>query len=189
MAISNEFAQAVSSRNILRVKIMLKDSLVYDSDPTFPQFEEMQKYAIAHGLNPWADADASLERKEKPWSEDTLNAQLAALVCDFTKERVNYIKEIKSDLYKPSLNLVNNRTKNCPTSQVGSKAAKRSRIKGSDDYHEIIKTDSRKIRKILQENILATTTRKETWLNEDIEEIQNLAKNIYLACDRILKRR
>ena len=43
MALTREFVEAVSQRNMLRVKIMLKDSLLVDT--TFNQFNEMVRYA------------------------------------------------------------------------------------------------------------------------------------------------
>jgi len=41
--VSPEFNSAVKTGNLLRVRIMLKDSLIVD--PTFAQFNEMLAYA------------------------------------------------------------------------------------------------------------------------------------------------
>ena len=41
--ISNEYRSTVNSKNILRTRIMLKDSMILD--PTFSQFNEMLAYA------------------------------------------------------------------------------------------------------------------------------------------------
>lgn len=43
MAITNEFTEAVQSGKMMRVRIMLKDSLLVD--PTAAQFDEMERYA------------------------------------------------------------------------------------------------------------------------------------------------
>ena len=43
MAITNEFMDAVQSGNMMRVRIMLKDSLLID--PTAAQFDEMELHA------------------------------------------------------------------------------------------------------------------------------------------------
>lgn len=98
MAVSKEFAQAVLEKNYLRVRIMLKDSLLIDK--SFKLFSEMQSYSSAQGVDPWVDPDIPLEKAEKPWTEDTMNYELTALVNDFTKEHVVYVKEIISEVYK-----------------------------------------------------------------------------------------
>ena len=43
MAITNDFMEAVKAGKMMRVRIMMKDSLLVD--PTGVQFDEMERYA------------------------------------------------------------------------------------------------------------------------------------------------
>ncbi len=51
MALTPEFMTAVRNNNLLRVRIMLKDSLLVDK--RFVQFTEMRQYAERMGVNFW----------------------------------------------------------------------------------------------------------------------------------------
>ena len=170
MAISSEFAQAVMGGNKLRVRIMLKDSLLVDK--TFRLFDEMQAYASAQGVSPWADADIPLEKAEKPWTEDTMNYELTALVNDFTKEHVNYVKAIIADVYKVSLPVP--QSVNRPTSS----------IRGTEDPHKTILNEASSINRILRNN-KDENSGKRIWMNEDIDRIRRHAQRIVDACNRL----
>lgn len=195
MAISSEYAQAVRDNNKLRVRIMLKDSLLIDK--SFRLFEEMQEYALAQGVNPWVGVDIPLERTEKPWTEDTMNYELTALVNDFTKEHVSYIKEIIADLYKSDIafpekhytyDVQANQQKAQTTvirstnnDQVGS---------GKDPYNEILAGYSN-IKVTLKKTLKKTVdpdTKKRRWLKEYISDIKRNAQRIIDACDEIQRR-
>lgn len=183
MAISSEFAQAVRGGNKLRVRIMLKDSLLVDK--TFRLFDEMQVYASAQGVSPWADAYIPLEKAEKPWTEDTMNYELTALVNDFTKEHVNYVKAIIADVYK--LNLpAQQPIRTVAASQSVSQSANRSKssIMGTEDPHKTILNEASSINRILRNN-KDETTDKRIWMNEDIERIKRHAQRIVDACNRL----
>ena len=183
MAISSEFAQAVRDGNKLRVRIMLKDSLLVDK--TFRLFDEMQAYASAQGVSPWADADIPLEKTEKPWSEDTMNYELTALVNDFTKEHVNYVKAIIAEVYKVGLP-VSQPVRNTSISQPVSQPVNRptSSIIGTEDPHKTILKEVSSITRILKNN-KDETTGKRTWMNEDIDRIRRHAQKIVDACNRL----
>lgn len=55
MALTREFVEAVSQGNLLRVKIMLKDSLLVDT--SFEQFNEMINYAEPRISGIWISDD------------------------------------------------------------------------------------------------------------------------------------
>lgn len=173
MTISSEFAQAVRGGNKLRVRIMLKDSLLVDK--TFRLFDKMQAYASEKGVSPWADADIPLEKAEKPWTEDTMNYELTALVNDFTKEHVNYVKDIIADVYKISL----------PASQSVNKPT--SSIMGPEDPHKTILSEASSINRILENN-KNENTGKCIWMNKDIDRIKRHAQRIVDACNRLQRR-
>ena len=183
MAISSEFAQAVRGGNKLRVRIMLKDSLLVDK--TFRLFDEMQAYASAQGVSPWADADIPLEKAEKPWTEDTMNYELTALVNDFTKEHVNYVKAIIADVYKASLP-VSQPVRNTPVSQSAPQSVNRptSSIMGTEDPHKTILNEASSINRILRNN-KDENSGKRIWMNEDIDRIRRHAQRIVDACNRL----
>lgn len=99
MAITNEFTEAVQAGNKMRVRIMLKDSLLVD--PTAAQFNEMERYAKENmeGLYVEHDGEA-LNFDVTSWNEDYLNQQMVAVIGSFSKERVELLKGMVRYLYK-----------------------------------------------------------------------------------------
>lgn len=134
MSVSSEFARAVSDQKALSVRIMLKDSLLVDK--SFSLFDEMQKYAVDHGASPWMEPEDSLEKEEAPWSEDTLNYELTALVNDFTHEHVDYIKNIISSIFGSPSSF--QRPVNDTENVVISDTAPSRVINGKDPYKIIV---------------------------------------------------
>lgn len=191
MAISSEYAQAVRDNNKLRVRIMLKDSLLIDK--SFRLFEEMQEYALDRGVNPWVCVDIPLERTEKPWTEDTMNYELTALVNDFTKEHVSYIKEIIADLYKSDIAFPEKH--NTYDVQVNQQKAQTTVIRstnndqvgnGKDPYEAILEGNN-KINETLNKAV-NPDTKKRRWLKKYISDIKRNAQKIIDACDEIERR-
>ena len=83
MAITNEFVEAVQSENIMRVRIMLKDSLLLD--PTSGQFQEMEQYAMKQLGNIYTEHDGEkLNFDVTSWNEDYLNQQMVAVIGCFS---------------------------------------------------------------------------------------------------------
>lgn len=197
MTISKEFTQAVLEKNYLRVRIMLKDSLLIDK--TFKLFSEMQSYASTQGVDPWVDPDIPLEKAEKPWTEDTMNYELTALVNDFTKEHVAYVKEIISYVYK--MNTIVRPTPQAQPDQNHTPVQGRrpstipkntgdslleSRNSDTNSYSTILSKVS-KINKILKKN-KDELTNKRSWRREDISSIKMHAQSIVEACNEIQRR-
>ena len=58
MMLTNEFMEAVNSNRIMRVRIMLKDSLLID--PTGAQFDEMEHYATEKMGNIYTEHDGEV---------------------------------------------------------------------------------------------------------------------------------
>lgn len=188
MDVSSEFAQAVRDENKLRVRIMLKDSLLIDK--SFRLFDEMQAYAMAQGVSPWVDADIPLEESEKPWTEDTMNYELTALVNDFTKEHVNYIKQIITDLYNVSS--VNKQTQRANSPQPSSPQTKQStkridnktsQVGRNSDPYETIGSDWSELNRIL-----SRTTKEGKWYSKDISSIKRYAQDIVDICNELQRR-
>ena len=99
MAITNEFKEVVQSGKVLRIRIMLKDSLLID--PTSKLFDEMLQYASEKLGDIYAEHDGEkLNYDKASWNEDYLNLQMVTLVDNFSKERVDLLKAMVRYLYK-----------------------------------------------------------------------------------------
>lgn len=99
MAITNEFMDAVQSRKVIRVRIMLKDSLLVD--PTGIQFDEMEKYATSQMDNIYMEHDGEiLDFDVNSWNEEYLNQQMVIVVNSFSKERIQLLKSMVRYLYR-----------------------------------------------------------------------------------------
>ncbi len=180
MAVSAEFAQAVRDGNLLKVRIMLKDSLIIDR--SFGLFAELLHYTENSGLDIWMTFAEPAEYTPAPWTEDTMNYELTALVNDFTKEHVNYVKKIIREVCgtedpSPALRvcsvLPNTTIKEAAPSQPSPKKIILDNIRSLVKTREACKkTEDGKIR----------VTRN------DVEKIRTYAKSILDACDAVLGR-
>lgn len=109
MAITNEFTEAVQSGKMMRVRIMLKDSLLVD--PTAAQFDEMERYATEKMGNIYTEHDGEvLNFDVSSWNEDYLNQQMVIVVNCFSKERIDLLKGMVHFLYKEKANKIRNKT-------------------------------------------------------------------------------
>ncbi len=96
--ITMEFQDAVERKNYLKTKIMLKDSLLVDT--SFKQFDTMIRYVESKGINIWSNSLDTYPLKDPDsWNKDLLNIELASLVTEFTREKVDYIKRMIQTLY------------------------------------------------------------------------------------------
>lgn len=98
MAVTNEFTEAVQAGDVLLVRIMLKDSLLVD--PTAAQFDEMEQYAKGKIPNIYMEHDGeALSFDVTVWNESYLNAQMVAVVSNFSRERIDLLKSMVRHLY------------------------------------------------------------------------------------------
>lgn len=98
MAITKEFSDAVESKNLLRVHIMLKDILLVD--PTAMKFEEMEFLAHSKLSNLYdVHNGETLNYDMSAWNKDYLNEQMVAVVNNFSKERVELLKSMVRHIY------------------------------------------------------------------------------------------
>lgn len=96
MALTNAFNEAVNSGNIRRIRIMMKDSLLVD--PTFKEFEEMEKKVkTIKGIYDTHDGRI-FEHDDKKWDDNYMDKQMVQLVSNFSDERIKHIKDIVSHL-------------------------------------------------------------------------------------------
>lgn len=98
MAVSEEFKNAVDQGKMTRVRIMLKDSMLVD--PNLKLFEERLDYAqkSMSDLFDEHDGEVLIDDPSK-WTEDYMNQQMAAVVFNFSRERVDLLKKIVPKVY------------------------------------------------------------------------------------------
>lgn len=102
MAITKEFAEAVGGGKLLRVRIMLKDILLVD--PSLSMFDEMEAYASARMKNLYDPHNKDIFNYDKTsWNEDYLNEQMVIVVNNFSKERIEFLKNIVRYLYRDKI--------------------------------------------------------------------------------------
>lgn len=180
MAVSREYAQAVRDNNTLRVRIMLKDSLLVDK--TFSLFNELVKYAEMNGVSVWQAQEEPLEEEKKPWTIDIMNYELTALVNNFTKEHVDYVKQIIKEIYKYELHQDTSHSQKSINPHLPKPSLTRTECDNDKYYQSILKNTTQNIR-ILRDNKKENGDRR--WLREDIDKISHYAKLIEDACERI----
>lgn len=109
MAVTKEFAEAVQNKSAMRVRIMLKDSLLVD--PSAKQFDEMISFATEKMGDIYVPHDGeNLEFNNASWTKEYLNQQMVAAVNGFSKERINLLKAMVKYLYKDKLNKAADKT-------------------------------------------------------------------------------
>ena len=108
MALTKSFYEAVSEGNVLRIRIMMKDSLLVD--PTFREFAEMEKEtASIKGLYDEHDGSAFNTNKET-WNDEYMNILMVEVVENFSHERIEHLKDVVRYLYPVPKTVQNTRT-------------------------------------------------------------------------------
>lgn len=96
--VTQGFKDAVELKNVRRVRIMMKDSLLLDK--TFQDFDEMSRYAQSHGLSIYDNSlNYQIKEDRSLWTESYLNELLAALVNNFHNTLISHIKAVIIYLY------------------------------------------------------------------------------------------
>lgn len=99
--VSQEFISAVTSNNLLRTRIMLKDSFVVD--PTFMQLKEMLTYAKKMLPDLVVPFDNEyLEEDQTQWNQDVMNMELVQLVNNFSEVRIAHLQKVVSKVMASS---------------------------------------------------------------------------------------
>ena len=92
MALTNAFREAVKSGNVRRIRIMMRDSLLVD--PTFKDFKEMEKASVSiQGLYDIHDG-RKFELNRANWNNNYMDKQMVQLLSNFSKERIQHIKDV-----------------------------------------------------------------------------------------------
>lgn len=187
MAISSEFAKTVQEKNVLRTRIMLKDSLLVDK--SFSKFKELLTYAEAQGVDVWMKQEDPIEHAEKPWKLDLMNYELTALVNDFTEAHVRYVQQIIAEVYKGE-RTPGNRESSQPQdtglstrhpSKPPTSYGRENRSNTNARSYKTIEDESNRIERIVR------NSKGKSWLFDDIEKIKDSAMRIKDACEEILR--
>ena len=100
MPVTTDFINAVRDKNVRRVRIMMKDSLI--RDPSFAEFEEMSREA-EKGLGTRTLYDRhdgeNFSLNKSDWNKTYMNNQLVDLMSNFSRERLNHLKTVCSFIY------------------------------------------------------------------------------------------
>lgn len=99
MAITNEFRDAVQTGKKTRVRIMLKDMMLVD--PTMKQFDEMLEFAKSNIPDLFDEHNEEVLKYDcGDWNESYLNNQMVAVVSNFSKERVELLRNMVKYVYR-----------------------------------------------------------------------------------------
>lgn len=91
MGLTNVFYEAVKEKNIRRIRIMMKDSLLID--PTFKEFQEMERVATSlEGL--YDTHDGRIFEAKENWNDEYMSKQMVQVVGNFSKERIEHLKNV-----------------------------------------------------------------------------------------------
>lgn len=171
MALTKEFEEAVSQGNLLRVKIMLKDSLLVDT--SFNQFNEMLSYAESRLSGIWVSDDEDDHVFSQ--SPEELNILLAGLVNSFSKRRVAHLKEMINKLYPPQPKIEHD------VRRETAVVIKRTReVVG--EYNGIL-INKKKIKEVCSR--ISSRNQMDT---KDVEELKTAAMSIVNHCDKIARK-
>ncbi len=129
MSISAKFKEAVSEKDKISVRIMLKDSLLIDK--SFKDFADMSKYALENGLSDLYDGHNGKEfLDESQWTEDYLNEEIVSLFRNFSKERIELLKQIINKVY----DIKDSKKNKSEDKLVNSKTIKKIIVGGTKDF-------------------------------------------------------
>lgn len=96
MVLTNAFKEAISSGNVRRIRIMMKDSIL--NDPTFSEFNEMNNAACnLSGLYDTHDG-RDMNYDKNTWNDSYMNKLMVQIVGNFSQERIDHLKDVVRQL-------------------------------------------------------------------------------------------
>lgn len=184
--LSQEFKATVSDKNLLRTRIMLKDSFVVD--PTFVQLDEMLSHARVYlpGLFVPFDGEC-LENDEAKWNDNVMNEELVHLVTNFSETRINHLKKVVSKVLKPEIEKI--RRKRIEQSArppilsqftpppVSRKSSPLTKQANRRKALRVLQNEGGKIQDIMTE----VTSRHNTWKPTNVDDMERAAREILRA--------
>lgn len=190
--VSPEFKSVVVDKNLLRTRIMLKDSFIID--PTFVQFSEMLSYAKMNLPNLMEIYDGNyLEEDASKWTSETMNEELVQLVTNFSDTRINHLKKVVSRVLAKEAEVIKRKrlvqnTQNSRLAQSSITSPARSPhngVVGMSNPKEAkrkealrkVGAEARKVNKILYE----VDENHNRWKLKNIDDLEQAAEEILRA--------
>lgn len=190
--VSPEFKAAIADKNLLRTRIMLKDSFVLD--PTFAQLSDMLTYAKANLPDLMVTYDGDyLEEDSSKWTSETMNEELVQLVTNFSDIRIIHLKKVVSKVLAKEAEVIkrkrliqntqNNRVAQSPPSSptrstfngvIGTSDPKEAKRK---EALKRMSAEARKVNKIIYE----VDENNNRWKLKNIDDLEQAAEQILRA--------
>lgn len=172
--ITSEFKTAVAEKNLLRTRIMLKDSFVID--PTFMQLNELLSYAKINLPDLLVAYDGGyLEEDSSKWSSETMNMELIQLVTNFSDIRINHLKRVVSKVLEREAEVIREKRL--------SQSVQSNHFTSFDSKKERRKAELKKICSEAEkiESALYEVKENKAWGMKNINELERAAKEILKA--------
>lgn len=189
--VSLEFKSVVAEGNLLRTRIILKDSFLVD--PTFVQLNAMLNYAKMSLPDLIVPYDGEyLENDQSKWTTELMNEELVLLVTNFSEARIEHLKLLVSQVLEEKAKIIRQKrleknrendfnTKtftnsyaradiNSNSTCLNNKEVKRKRAMKK------FSNEARKISEILQE-----VEKNRAWKMSNIDELERTAEEIVKA--------
>lgn len=183
--ISQEFKATVSDKNLLRTRIMLKDSFVVD--PTFVQFDEMLSYARVYfpGLLVPFNGEY-LENDEAKWNDNIMNEELVQLITNFSETRINHLKKVVSKVLEHEAVKIRRKrmeqstrlpiSSQFMTPSVSRESSASTRKSNRQKALRVLRNEGNKIQKIMNEVHL-----QQAWKPTNVDDMERAAREILKA--------
>ena len=160
--VSEEFKKVVSEKNLLGIRIMIKDSLILD--PTFEQMKRLYSYAKSYIPDLVVAYDGGyLEEDQSKWNVETMNEELVGLVNNFSDIRICHLKKLISVIY-------------------GEKDKKKSQNSLEDKNYKRFKAVKKMMKGIPEAYEIYNKFNKSKRISSsDIEKLERIASDILMA--------
>ena len=183
--ISPEFKATISEKNLLRARIMLKDSFVID--PTFKQLDEMLTYARIHLPSLYVPFDGGmLENDVTKWNETVMNEELVQLVTNFSETRVTHLKKVVAKVLEAEALKIKSKKNEEITSKpypvLSSRTLdikRKSQSTKKQARHDALKTLKKEANKI--HKIVINVESQGVWKLTNVEDMEDAARAILKA--------
>lgn len=188
--VSQEFRSAVANKNLLRTRIMLKDSFVVD--PTFSQLREMLAYAkqILPDLLVPFDGDI-LEEDSSKWNQEVMNMELVQLVNNFSETRITHLQKVVSKVMATEIEK-NKIRKNQPEPNYPHPQQRSTPLPGYAPTSQELRKQA--LQQIMTEgtkisNVLQTVKDTKKWELTQINELEKAARQLLQATQKYKENR
>lgn len=109
-SVTPNFKDAVDKKNKLKVRIMIKDIMIVD--PTLITYNAYMRYASARMSDLFDAHDGEeFDYNRSAWTKNYMNQELVAVVNNFSRERLDFLKKMVSYIYKDEIKRISNRDK------------------------------------------------------------------------------